>query len=129
MPSVIARPSLSRSSDSSRAITSNGPVTASTDSTLASGTLTFFTPSPTAPDALEGWRLTYLGRKGRVTLILRSLSTLPMEDRKRRGAEANLTKGRLEAAFEARVEQVKDAAIARVIEGERLDVTLPGPPL
>ena len=83
----------------------------------------------TKPDALEAWRLTYLGRKGRVTLILRSLSTLPIEDRKRLGAEANLTKNRLEAAFETRLMQVKDRAVARTIEGDRLDVTLPGPPL
>src|SRR2546425_13090543 len=47
MPSVIARPSLSRSSDSSKAITSKGPVTASTETTLASGTFIAFTPSPT----------------------------------------------------------------------------------
>src|SRR5437867_6933861 len=80
-------------------------------------------------DALEAWRLAYLGRKGRLTLVLRNLSTLPIEDRKSLGAEANLTKTRLEAMYAERLDKLQDDRVAKGIKGQRLDVTLSGPPL
>ncbi len=81
-------------------------------------------------DELEAWRVAYMGRKGRLTLILRGLSDITsVAERRRRGAEANETKGRLEAAGTAKRNQLAEALIARTIEDEQLDVTLPGPPL
>jgi len=81
-------------------------------------------------DALEAWRIAYLGRKGRLTQILRSLSAIPsIDDRRRLGAEANQMKDRLEAACHERRTQLEEARVAHTIEGERLDVTVPGPPL
>ena len=43
------------------------------------------------PDAreLESWRVRYLGKKSSLTSILRSLATLPIEERKSVGARAN----------------------------------------
>jgi phenylalanyl-tRNA synthetase alpha chain len=80
--------------------------------------------------ALDAWRVAFLGRKGRLTQALRALATIPdIEERRRVGAEANAAKQRLEAAYEARRRQVEEERLARVIEGERLDVTLPGTPL
>src|SRR3990172_7344379 len=34
---------------------------------------------------LDAWRVTYLGRKGRLTLVLRGLASLPMEERREVG--------------------------------------------
>ena len=82
------------------------------------------------PDELEAWRLEYLGRKdGRLTTLLRSLSTLPIEERKTVGSAANELKGRLEAAFEQRQGEIENARLEHVMTSERIDVTLPGPPL
>jgi phenylalanyl-tRNA synthetase alpha chain len=78
--------------------------------------------------ALEAWRVAYLGRKGRLTLVLRGLAELPMEERKRLGGEANRLKGELEAALEARREQLQQQRLAATIETGWLDVTLPGRP-
>jgi phenylalanyl-tRNA synthetase alpha chain len=78
---------------------------------------------------LETWRLAYLGRKGRLTQVLRGLSALPLSERRRQGAEANRIKLTLELAHAERRRRLEQARVARVIESERLDVTLPGPPL
>lgn len=77
---------------------------------------------------LETWRLAYLGRKGRLTQVLRGLSDLPLSERRRQGAEANRIKLNLEAAHVEHRRRLEQARVARVIESERLDVTLPGPP-
>jgi len=84
-----------------------------------------------APDveALQAWRVAYLGRRGRITQILRSLADLPLEERRRLGAAANRLKADLAAAYGERCARLQEAHLARVIEGARLDVTLPGYPL
>lgn len=80
-------------------------------------------------DALEEWRLTYLGRRGRLTAVLRSLSELDIEERRAVGAEANRLKTELEAVFEERRAQMDSLRLASDIEEGRLDVTLPGRPV
>ena len=80
-------------------------------------------------DALEAWRVAYLGRKGRLTLLLRSLPELPIDQRKTVGREGNALKNRLETAYEERKTELERKRLDHVIESERLDVTLPGPPL
>lgn len=83
----------------------------------------------TDADQLEAWRLTYLGRKGKLTSVLRGLASLPLEERRTAGAEANRVKRQVEAAYEERRRRLEQRRLAEVMEGERLDVTLPGPPL
>jgi phenylalanyl-tRNA synthetase alpha chain len=43
-------------------------------------------------EQLETWRLTYLGRKGRLTQVLRGLAGLDLAERRSLGAEANRIK-------------------------------------
>jgi len=78
--------------------------------------------------ALEAWRVAYLGRKGALTQVLRRLGELPVEERKRLGGEANTLKGELEAALEARRAQLEADTLAATVEAGWLDVTLPGRP-
>lgn len=80
-------------------------------------------------EAIEAWRVSYLGRRGRLTLVLRSLSSLPLEERRLVGAQANAAKERLEAAYRRRRLELEEAEVAKTIETGRLDVTLPGAPL
>jgi phenylalanyl-tRNA synthetase alpha chain len=78
---------------------------------------------------LEAWRIAYLGRKeGRLTLVLRQLGELSIEERRKLGAEANRLKGELEAALEARRQSLAEERLAETVETGRLDVTLPGRP-
>jgi phenylalanyl-tRNA synthetase alpha chain len=50
------------------------------------------------PAELENAKARYLGKGGRVTDLLKSLSGLTVDDKKSRGAEINATKQRIEAA-------------------------------
>ena len=81
------------------------------------------------PESIEAWRVAYLGRKGRLTLVLRQLPQLSIEERRRVGGQANALKQRLQAAYDERRGRLEDARLEHVMTGERLDVTLPGPPL
>jgi len=78
--------------------------------------------------ALEAWRTSVLGRSGSVTSVLRSLGGLEPEARRSMGAAANRLKGELEAALEARQEELRQAALASAVTAGALDVTLPGRP-
>ncbi len=74
---------------------------------------------------LEAWRVRYLGRKSKFTQILRSLSTLPLEERRAVGARANELKNSLEAAFtEKKINLERTSSFS--LQRESLDITLPG---
>ncbi len=81
------------------------------------------------PDALQAWYTHFLGRKGAVTLQTRAIGKLPKEERPAFGRRVNDIKRELEAAYEARTRVLRQASIARTLEAERVDVTLPGRPL
>ncbi len=76
--------------------------------------------------ALEAWRIAYLGRRGRLTRVLRGLGDLPIEERRRLGGEANRLKEELERALEERRQQFQQERLAATVETGQLDVTLPG---
>jgi phenylalanyl-tRNA synthetase alpha chain len=74
---------------------------------------------------LEAWRIRYLGRKSSFTQILRSLATLPLEERRAVGARANELRNSLEAAFtEKKINLERSSAFS--LQRESLDITLPG---
>lgn len=74
---------------------------------------------------LETWRIRYLGRKGSLIQILRSLADLPLKERRAVGARANELKGVLEAAFAERKRNLQQGS-ALSQRREALDITLPG---
>jgi len=78
--------------------------------------------------ALDAWRIEYLGRKGRLTGVLRGLAGLSLDERKAIGAAANALKDELESRFESRTEEVRSAALSRSLETGKIDVTLPARP-
>ncbi len=80
-------------------------------------------------DSLESWRVAYLGRRGRLTLFLRGLAQLDLEERRVAGALGNQAKGRLEELQDERSKSISEAQLTRSASEDRLDVTLPGRPL
>jgi phenylalanyl-tRNA synthetase alpha chain len=78
--------------------------------------------------ALEEVRVHYLGRKSRLTEILRSVATLPPEQRPVVGRLGNVVRKELEALMDEREAELGRAALAESLAHERLDVTLPGAP-
>jgi phenylalanyl-tRNA synthetase alpha chain len=75
--------------------------------------------------ALDAEQIAVLGRKsGLLTAALKSVSSLPVDQRKRYGAAVNQLKGRFEAAFGARVEALEVERRRRQAAG--VDLTMPG---
>ena len=73
-------------------------------------------------EAVEALRIEYLGRKGRLTGILRRLGELGPEERPAVGAEANRVKEALSALLDERAASFTAAED----QGPRIDLTLPG---
>ncbi len=73
--------------------------------------------------ALERFRITYLGKKGLVTGLMRTLGKLPAAERPEAGKQANELKKRLAERFEQRKKEIEGDG-AKVFRG--IDVTLPG---
>jgi phenylalanyl-tRNA synthetase alpha chain len=76
--------------------------------------------------ALEQWRVSFLGRSSPLMQVFSGLGALSKEERPVVGQQANEVKKSLEAAFGARSEALRQAALERALGEERLDVTLPG---
>ncbi|UCG57917.1 MAG: phenylalanine--tRNA ligase subunit alpha [Phycisphaerales bacterium] len=83
--------------------------------------------SVTDLDALEQFRIKYLGRKGQVIQMLSQIGKLPREQKPMAGQLANKVKNEVTAAFE----QLKDTLSKSQQDKskELVDVTLPGTPI
>ena len=74
---------------------------------------------------LERLRVSFLGRKGRLSAVLAAMGRLDGSDRPVLGQRANLLKEQLQHLLAERRAAVKDQALRRRLEQERLDVTAP----
>ncbi len=79
--------------------------------------------------ALEALQLDVLGKKGRLTGILRGIGGLPAEDRPRVGAVANAVREASDAAIAAPETAVRGEALEARLRAEAVDVTTPGRPI
>ncbi len=75
---------------------------------------------------LESWRVHYLGRKSQLTNILRSLATLPLEDKKTVGARANEVKSYFEDSLGQKRQVLHELELITSTEEEHIDITLLG---
>jgi phenylalanyl-tRNA synthetase alpha chain len=76
--------------------------------------------------ALTAVRARYLGKKGSVAELLRSIGSLAPSERAAVGQGANATKQRIETAVAERRDALARAQRERSLSSQRLDVTLPG---
>ena len=79
-------------------------------------------------EELEEWRISYLGRRGELTQLLRGLGSLEVEERRVVGAAANRLKSTLEERLSEREQALKQSKKAGP-GAEAIDVTLPGRPI
>ncbi|MEZ6244143.1 MAG: phenylalanine--tRNA ligase subunit alpha [Phycisphaerales bacterium] len=75
-------------------------------------------------DALEAWRVAYLGSKGRLKGLMPSMKDVPKEQKAEVGKRLNEVKAKLESAFEARKNGVGGGE--RAAGGPVIDMTEPG---
>lgn len=75
---------------------------------------------------LDALRVKYLGKKGELTAILKSMGKLSPEERPVMGQLANEVRTALEAHITERQSQLKSAMLEMKLKREAVDVTLPG---
>ncbi|HEV8621977.1 MAG TPA: phenylalanine--tRNA ligase subunit alpha [Actinomycetota bacterium] len=77
-------------------------------------------------EALETAKVTVLGRKSPFSQVQHSLGSFGREDRKRLGMAVNEVRDTLQAALDERRRVLAGVEEARLLEGDRIDLTLPG---
>ncbi|MGH8455962.1 MAG: phenylalanine--tRNA ligase subunit alpha, partial [Stenotrophobium sp.] len=75
---------------------------------------------------LEELRVGLLGKKGRVTELLKALGGMPPDERKGYGERVNRVKEALSQALDARDGEMASRELAHKLAAESIDVTLPG---
>ena len=76
--------------------------------------------------ALDAVRVAYLGKKGELTTLLKSLSQLPAAERPAAGQAINKAKQDVQARLNGRREDLESAELANKLAADAVDVTLPG---
>ncbi len=77
-------------------------------------------------ERLEELRVVYLGKKGQLSALLRSMGQLDASERPRIGAIANTVKEALQTDIERQQTTLQTAQIQAQLDAETLDVTMPG---
>lgn len=80
------------------------------------------------PAELEEARVRFLGRKAELTGILRGISDLDPSVRGEVGSAANRARSSIEETVADRLDALEQEQVAKLLESERIDVSLPGSP-
>ena len=76
-------------------------------------------------DKLNEVRVDFLGKKGQLTALLKSMKEIAPEDRPAFGQLVNETRVQIETAMEEKKQALKEEALKKQLEEEVIDVTLP----
>lgn len=76
-------------------------------------------------DKLNEVRVDFLGKKGQLTALLKSMKEIAPEDRPAFGQLVNETRAQIEAAMEEKKQALKAEALEQQLKEEVIDVTLP----
>ena len=75
---------------------------------------------------LEQLRVQFLGKKGEITSQLKSLGSLPAEERKTVGQEINRVKQSVQQDLELRRQTLEQERLEQELKQNAVDITLPG---
>ena len=75
---------------------------------------------------LDAIRVDYLGKKGQLTALLKTLGKLSSDERPAAGAKINEAKQQVQQAIESKKVALESAAIQKKLASETIDVTLTG---
>ncbi|WP_342387150.1 phenylalanine--tRNA ligase subunit alpha [Salinicoccus bachuensis] len=75
---------------------------------------------------LQQLKVEYLGKKGKVTGLMKEMKNLSNEERPEYGAKVNEVRTHITEAIERRGEVLEEAALEEKLREEMIDVTLPG---
>jgi len=77
--------------------------------------------------SLQDFEVKYLGRKGELTIILRSISDLSPEEKKKIGEKANTLKNEMAGIITAKKSELEMEKYKELGESEKIDITTPYP--
>ncbi len=77
-------------------------------------------------EALEAWRVAYLGRSSPVMAVFSGMADLDEDLRPVMGKAANQVRQALETALDEKQQTLNEGALRKALETETLDVTMPG---
>jgi len=77
-------------------------------------------------ERIEELRVSYLGKKGELSALLRSMGQLSAEERPKIGMIANTVKEALQTSLDQQRTTLQAAQIQAQLEAETLDITMPG---
>ena len=72
---------------------------------------------------IENIKVEYLGKKGKVTEILKTLSSLSIEEKKKTGAAVNEAKIKLNDAIEAKKKEISNKILEEKMKNEKVDIS------
>ncbi len=75
---------------------------------------------------LEKIRVAYLGKKGKISDILKKVGTLSSDERPELGKRSNIIKGQLEKSLNEKTSKLSESVREERLSLEKLDMTLPG---
>lgn len=75
---------------------------------------------------LESFRIEFLGKKGKITGLMKNLKNLPPEERPAYGKRVNELREKIEKLFEEKRQQIQRILEQEKMEKMRIDVTVPG---
>ncbi len=75
--------------------------------------------------ALDDVRVSAMGKKGRITEMMKNLGTLPLEEKIALGKNLNVIKNEIESALEAQKKILEEKALNEKLAQEKIDITLP----
>ena len=76
-------------------------------------------------DSLEALRIKYLGKKGLISLEMKSLSSLSIDEKKIKGQELNTFKSFFEKEIQNKRSEIETSSINEKLRKENIDATLP----
>ena len=76
-------------------------------------------------DSLEALRIKYLGKKGLISLEMKSLSSLSIDEKKIKGQELNTFKSFFEKEIQNKRNKIETSSINEKLRKENIDATLP----
>lgn len=79
--------------------------------------------------ALYELKVSFAGKQGTLSEIMREMGKLPKEEKPAFGKEVNQVKASFEAAYQAAEERLRDKELNEKVQRDRVDVSLPGPTL
>ena len=81
-----------------------------------------------SPEMLDDLRVAFLGKKGKITEIMKTLGSMDAEQRKTFGAAVNKVKDEIQTLIAEKKEKLETEALNQRLKTEAIDVTLPPRP-